>query len=253
MTEKGRKRKMQSDVLKQIIEITEKFSSEAGSFELGSDEVYIYNPLQYAWDMHRKYLELAASHRIRVLFLGMNPGPFGMMQTGVPFGEINAVKSYLKLDGEVGKPQREHPKRPVEGLMIKRSEISGKRLWGLFAERYPKCEDLFSEHTVFNYCPLGFLTGTKSAKNLAMDLLPAQERIRLEQSCDEYLSKVVRILEPKTLIGVGKYAEKKMISLFGDGDYQIFSIIHPSPGNPQANRDWDKKTAQKLFDFGVWR
>lgn len=244
---------MQSEILNQVVKITDEFSKKADGFKLGSDEVYIYNPLQYAWDMHRKYLELAASHKIRVLFLGMNPGPFGMMQTGVPFGEINAVKGYLKLDGKVGKPLREHPKRPVEGLQIKRSEISGKRLWGLFAERYPECGEFFSDHTVFNYCPLGFLTGTKSAKNLAMDLLPVSERSGLEQSCDEYLSEIVRILEPKILIGVGKYAEKKMVSLFGNGDHQIFSIIHPSPGNPQANRDWDKKTAQKLFDSGVWR
>ncbi|MBP5434607.1 single-stranded DNA-binding protein [bacterium] len=244
---------MQSDIANQIIEITHDFSRKAGSFELGTDDIFIYNPLHYAWDMHKKYLELAASHKIRVLFLGMNPGPFGMMQTGVPFGEINAVKSYLKLDGKVGKPSREHPRRPVEGLFIRRSEISGKRLWGLFAERYPDCRDFFAEHTVFNYCPLGFLTGTKSAKNLAMDLLPLSGRAILEQSCDEYLSEIVQILKPEVLIGVGKYAEKKMVSLFGKGDHQIFSIIHPSPGNPQANRDWDKKTAQKLFDFAVWR
>ena len=31
----------------------------------------------------------------------MNPGPFGMVQTGVPFGEVEAVRSWLQRAGEV--------------------------------------------------------------------------------------------------------------------------------------------------------
>jgi len=42
----------------------------------------------------------------------MNPGPWGMAQTGVPFGEINAVKDWLGINAEVDKPQKQHPKRP---------------------------------------------------------------------------------------------------------------------------------------------
>lgn len=44
---------------------------------------YVYNPLEYAWDTHRCYVETYCQPGQSVLFLGMNPGPFGMAQTGV--------------------------------------------------------------------------------------------------------------------------------------------------------------------------
>lgn len=44
---------------------------------------YVYNPLEYAWDTHRLYAEKYCHSGQSVLFLGMNPGPFGMAQTGV--------------------------------------------------------------------------------------------------------------------------------------------------------------------------
>ena len=47
----------------------------------------------------------------------MNPGPFGMVQTGVPFGEVEAVRSWLRAAmARSSKPAHEHPKRPIEGL-----------------------------------------------------------------------------------------------------------------------------------------
>lgn len=44
---------------------------------------YVYNPLEYAWDTHRCYVEKYCRSGQSILFLGMNPGPFGMGQTGV--------------------------------------------------------------------------------------------------------------------------------------------------------------------------
>src|SRR5689334_22585808 len=75
----------------------------------------VYNPLEYAWPAHELYLEKYAAAPKQVLFLGMNPGPFGMAQTGIPFGEVAAVRDWLKIQTPVKKPAREHPKRPVEG------------------------------------------------------------------------------------------------------------------------------------------
>jgi single-strand selective monofunctional uracil DNA glycosylase len=60
---------------------------------------YIYNPLEYASEPLENYFrKYAVGGHKKILFLGMNPGPFGMMQTGVPFGEINAVKNWLEID-----------------------------------------------------------------------------------------------------------------------------------------------------------
>lgn len=50
----------------------------------GKDSVdYIYNPLEYAANLHNQYVHMYCDKPKKVLFLGMNPGPFGMVQTGV--------------------------------------------------------------------------------------------------------------------------------------------------------------------------
>ena len=213
---------------------------------------YIYNPLDYAWDMHRTFLERYVHQGAPVLMLGMNPGPFGMMQTGVPFGEINAVRNYLCLDLPVGKPQLEHPGRPVLGMATTRSEGSGKRLWGLVSSRWPDPEGFFAIHSMFNYCPLGFLDKGSTAKNFTPDHLPKEERKALEAVCDSYLRDVIAMINPRALIGIGKYAEQKLQSVNEDSSRIVASIIHPSPGNPQANVDWNGKTTERMKELGLW-
>ena len=44
---------------------------------------YIYNPIEYAYDMHKNFINKYCKTRKKILFLGMNPGPWGMSQTGV--------------------------------------------------------------------------------------------------------------------------------------------------------------------------
>ena len=113
-----------------------------------------YNPLTYAWGPHEQYVRTYGNGEKSHLFLGMNPGPFGMAQTGVPFGEVDAVVNWLHIRGEVGRPEHTHPKRPVEGFGCPRSEVSGRRLWGLFAEAFGTAENFFRHNYVANYCPL---------------------------------------------------------------------------------------------------
>lgn len=217
-----------------------------------SFEGYIYNPLDYAWDCHEKFLRKYIKQNAKAVFLGMNPGPFGMMQTGVPFGEINAVKDYLKITGNIEKPENEHPARPVLGFETKRSEISGLRLWSLIASHYPNA-DFASDIAFFNYCPLGFLLNTKTAKNETPDHLAKEERKALEDVCNNYLDDVIEMINPEYLVGVGKYAEAKLLSANGSTGKKVFSIIHPSPGNPQANSNWAGKTELRLKEAGLWK
>lgn len=217
-----------------------------------SFEGYVYNPIDYAWNLHSQFLQKYVKQGAQVMFLGMNPGPYGMMQTGVPFGEINAVVNYLKLCGTVSRPEKVHPSRPVMGLECTRSEVSGKRLWGLIADRFPNPEEFATRYCVFNYCPLGFLDAGKTAKNITPDKLKKEEREALDNVCNSYLKDVVELVEPKALIGVGKYAEDKFEKLFDKSEYIISSIIHPSPGNPQANNGWKEKTEAKLTELGLW-
>lgn len=50
---------------------------------LSSTITAAYNPIEYAADLHCKYLKKCLNEPKPVVFIGMNPGPFGMAQTGV--------------------------------------------------------------------------------------------------------------------------------------------------------------------------
>lgn len=215
---------------------------------------HVYNPLDYAWEVHRDYLRRYGNSRRGVLFLGMNPGPFGMAQTGVPFGEVAAVRDWLGLAGKVGRPSPEHPKRPVEGFTCTRSEVSGRRLWGFLAERFRSPEAFFKDHFVSNYCPLVFVG--ESGRNLTPDKLPAQERAPLYSACNEHLEETIRILNPAWVIGVGTFAEaraREVLAATSGLDTRIGRILHPSPASPAANHGWAEKVEAQLLEMGVWK
>nr|WP_240610589.1 single-stranded DNA-binding protein [Rubritalea profundi] len=164
-----------------------------------SDPVsHTYNPLEYAWTPHQQYLSRFGSGKKRVLFLGMNPGPWGMAQVGVPFGEIPAVRDWMGIETAVEKPANEHPKRPIEGFSCQRSEVSGRRLWGLFAERYSLADDFFADHFVANFCPLVWMGET--GRNITPDKLPKSESAPVDEACRLHLSKTIALLEPEFLI-----------------------------------------------------
>ena len=233
-----------------LIKATKALSQSVGSLSFDLPIAYVYNPLEYAWEIHRQYLALAEGGKKKVVFLGMNPGPYGMAQTGVPFGEIPAVRDWMGLSGEVSKPNPEHPKRPVDGLECTKSEVSGRRLWGLFSEKFPSAHDFFKDHFVANYCPLVFME--ESGKNRTPDKLPAAETNPLEQACDDHLRQVIEILEPEWLIGVGAFAEKRASIALSDLNVQIGKILHPSPASPAANRGWAEAANKQLIEQEIW-
>ena len=210
----------------------------------------VYNPLDYAWAAHEQYLRLYGGGIKRILFLGMNPGPYGMVQVGVPFGEVAAVRDWLRIDAPITKPTHEHPSRPILGYDSQRSEVSGRRLWGFFAEQFGRPEAFFADHFVVNYCPLAFLEG--SGRNRTPDKLPAIETKPLESLCNEHLAKVVAIIKPDWLVAVGGFAEKKAAEVIGQADVKLGRVLHPSPASPAANRGWAEQAEMQLRDQGVW-
>ena len=210
-----------------------------------------YNPLTYAWDNHKLFLERYGQGKKRVLFLGMNPGPYGMAQTGVPFGEIPAVRDWMKLDGKIVKPKKEHPKRLIEGFECSRSEVSGRRLWGYFEQLYPNASDFFADHFVVNFCPLVWMGETGA--NIIPDKLPKEEMKPVDEACLEHLYAVVREMQPEYLIGVGAYAEKKLkLAKEETGIGKVLGkILHPSPASPLANRGWAETAEKQLKELGI--
>jgi single-strand selective monofunctional uracil DNA glycosylase len=225
---------------------------------------WIYNTLSYAFKPYQQYLCRYITGRRRVLFLGMNPGPWGMVQTGIPFGEIPAVTQWLAIDAPIGRPEHEHPKRPVTGYACTRSEVSGRRLWSLMQRRFGTPAAFFSDHAVLNYCPLVFMED--SGRNITPDKLTAQERGPLEAACDRHLAKVIGILRPEWVVGIGTYAERQIIRTVeamergtpasaGDGGgwtVKVSSVLHPSPASPAANRGWEQQCVAQLSALGIW-
>lgn len=212
----------------------------------------VYLPCDYARRPHEVYLEKFGRNRKRVVLLGMNPGPWGMAQTGVPFGEVAAVRDWMNIVEPVERPADEHPKRPIQGFACQRSEVSGRRLWGLFAERFPQAEDFFAEHFVLNYCPLVWMRDTGA--NLTPDKLPAAEMAPVDAACDAHLQTVIQALDPEYLVGVGGFAEARLQSAanaLGSGA-KVSRILHPSPASPAANRGWAEVATRQLLQAGVW-
>lgn len=214
----------------------------------GDPVTHVYNPLDYAQSSVEQYLSRFGKKKGRVVMLGMNPGPWGMAQTGVPFGEVSFVRDWMKLDAQVDKPKNEHPKRPVEGLACARSEVSGARLWGWAKERFKTPRSFFARFFVINYCPLSFMEA--GGRNVTPDKLPADERTPLFEICDDALRETVEALKPSMVVGVGAFAKKRAERVLGDA-VPIGQMLHPSPASPKANRGWAPAAEADLTALGV--
>lgn len=225
-----------------VLRATRRLAREVGDLRWRTPS-HVYNPLLYAWTAHREYLRRYGSARGRVLLLGMNPGPWGMAQTGVPFGDVAIVRDWFRIDSTLGGVlPAQHPKYPILGMACHRNEGSGSRLWRWAAERLGAPEDFFARFFVWNYCPLLFIG---SGRNLTPEHLGRDEAAALTAVCDRALATVVRALEPTAIVGIGRYAERRATELFGAAA-DIRYLPHPSPANPNANKHWPEMAEQAL-------
>lgn len=223
-------------------------ASAAGRCRFSPPVTHVYNPLDYAFKSHRTYLERYCRRDAEIILLGMNPGPWGMVQTGVPFGEVALVRDWLGICEEVAKPAKEHPKRPIDGFNCERSEVSGQRLWGWARDRFGSAEAFFKRFFVWNYCPLAFME--ESGRNRTPDKLPADEREPLYATCDRALTRIVEFVSPSLILGVGKFGEARARAALDDS-IAISSILHPSPASPAANRGWVNQVERQLGELGI--
>lgn len=229
--------------------IYRRLSAAVDELQFAAPVTHVYNPLDYARNPVEQYLGLASPGGLKALFLGMNPGPWGMAQTGVPFGTVNMVRDWLNISGPVAKPGIEHPKRPILGFEVEREEVSGTRFWGWARERFGSADQFFSDFFVANYCPLVFMEA--SGRNRTPDKLPASERQELFRLCDGALRELVVVLQPQWVIGVGKFAEDCALRVLRDFELKIGRILHPSPASPVANRGWAPQAEKQLQQLGV--
>ena len=233
----------------ELVKASRALSRVISKLEFSEPVTHVYNPLEYARRSHELYLSRYGSGSKEVVLVGMNPGPFGMGQTGVPFGDVGFVRDWMGIKASVDRPDDEHPKRPVLGFDCERSEVSGSRLWGWARGRFGTPEQFFSRFFVLNYCPLLFLEST--GRNRTPDKLSADERAALLPACDRALCDAVEILSPTLVVGVGAWAAKRARTALGAGGTAIGSILHPSPASPKANRGWAPQAESDLRGLGV--
>jgi single-strand selective monofunctional uracil DNA glycosylase len=232
-----------------LVNISRRLSDRVSRLKFGDPVTHVYNPLAYARAPHEAYLGRYGSSPKQVVLLGMNPGPFGMAQTGVPFGDVVMVRSFLGIEDQVGAPRLVHAKRPVLGFGCTRREVSGSRLWGWVQQRFGSAERFFSRFFVVNYCPLAFIE--ESGKNRTPDKLPAAEREALFAACDAALSDIITLLAPRHVVGVGAFAEARARQALGGRDLRVSTILHPSPQSPLANSGWAPRIEEQLRLSGI--
>lgn len=232
-----------------LVSIARRLSADVGRLRFGSPVTHVYNALEHAWEPHSRYLRRYGKRPKKVVFFGMNPGPWGMAQTGVPFGEVSLVRDWLGILGKVGKPAVEHPKRPVDGFDCTRSEVSGQRVWGWARDRFGTPEAFFERFFIANFCPLSFME--ESGRNRTPDKLPLAERKPLLEICDRALRETIEWLEPELVVGIGKWSEGNARRALEGVDVQIGRVLHPSPASPLANRGWAERAEAELAKLGV--
>lgn len=244
-------------VSEHLLDAARMLQSALSTCRFGVPVAHVYQPLDYAWAPYAEYVRRYGNGPRRLVFLGMNPGPFGMMQTGVPFGEVAAVRDWMGVSGRIEPPAHMHARRPIEGFDCARSEVSGRRLWGWAAARWGDAEAFFREAFVLNYCPLVWLEA--SGRNRTPEQLPAAELAPVTAACDQHLARALSLLAPQWAIGVGGYAEARLKQVLQSGQVdpevaaslRITRILHPSPASPAANRGWAEAVDAELTRTGV--
>ena len=232
-----------------LITLTDHVCAEIAKLRFAPPVTCVYNPLDYAragWDA---YVNAYGQGPRKVLLVGMNPGPFGMAQTGVPFGDVPSVRDWMGIQAEIRKPREEHPRRPVEGFACSRREVSGQRLWGWAAERFGSAERFFARFFVANYCPLCFMEA--SGRNRTPDKLGTAERTRLFEACDRALRAQITCLQPRYVLGIGAFAESRIRHVVDDAGIRVGRILHPSPASPAANRGWSQAVEKAMRQMGI--
>ena len=232
-----------------LLAISVKLSESLKDISFSRPVSFVYDPTDYASEPLSEYFDIYGQSPKKVVFVGMNPGPWGMLQTGIPFGEVNFVRDWMAIEDSVKQPGELHPKRPVEGFSCTRSEVSGRRLWGWVRDRFGPAEEFFRDFFVVNYCPLAFFD--EGGKNVTPDKLRADDKARLFRLCDGATKRTVELLTAEWVIGIGKFAYDRSIAALDGMDVKVGRVTHPSPANPAANRGWVALIEKELSDLWI--
>ncbi|KAI8130772.1 Single-strand selective monofunctional uracil-DNA glycosylase [Lucilia cuprina] len=215
-------------------------------YQTGNEITHIYNPVEYAAQLHCEYLRHYLKGTKILLFIGMNPGYDGMGQTGIPFGNITTVRDIMGLTGTVNQPPAVHPKRPVKGLASTREEPSGKRLWTLFKElSNGSLDTFFKQCFVHNFCPLVFFNS--NGNNITPSELKGPYKQQIRNECLRTTEQVLQLIQPKIIVAIGNYVYDTLKASEYCKSKHLLRLAHPSPRSLN-NNNWPEKAEKFLAE-----
>ncbi|MFB6344166.1 MAG: uracil-DNA glycosylase family protein [bacterium] len=218
------------------VSVTEDLNERIKGLTFEEKVEWYYNPLDYAFEVHKAYLKSFGNDTKTGFFLGMNPGPWGMAQTGIPFTDPHIARDWMGLpERPIGTPPNEREDRPVDGWSSDRKEASGQKLHGYFRNIFGSLDAFFETNIVMNYCPLVMFS--EEATNLTPEDLLKDDRQALFDICDPYLGDLIEFYDPDVFVGIGRFGQRRLMELTERTEEEVAYLPHPSPASPIATRD----------------
>ena len=91
-----------------------------------------------------------------------------------------------------------------------------------------------------------------SGRNITPEQLGGPVVDSLYRLCDAALLALVRRLEVEWVVGVGQFAARRaQMALSPHVPVRVGAILHPSPANPAANRDWARTASTQMEALGL--
>ncbi|XP_073819638.1 uncharacterized protein isoform X2 [Musca autumnalis] len=219
-----------------------------------SFQLHTYNPVVHAAEIHCNYLQKYLDSPKRILFVGMNPGRYGALQTGIPFGNITTVKIGMGLKGRITPTPGQRGKIRIRGLEAPEVEhdSSSTRFWRLISELFDGAENyldlLFEKCFVHNFCPLVFI----DSDGLNVSLPYIEPNPRLFAECRKTLGKQITLLKPDLIICIGKFVRSMLSKTRQAKGREILMIEHPSYKNYISADKWIEDAKEVFQSNGLF-
>jgi len=219
----------------------ERFAKEARGAGL-----QVWNPALYALDIYQEYLTKFPPEPGAILALGLNPGPYGMAQTGIPFTDCRTASGALGMEMTI-------PGKAPDDLISRLKKANGK--WRGTYERsslgmyrflilaWGDIKTAYRNWFVGNPCPLLFLDPER------WNVTPADPRLRRMKEVGELRQRAVigfsEILNPRGIVCFGKDVAKAVgeVAIRQVGPDRVVFYEHPARAVPEK---WAAGLLQEL-------
>lgn len=232
----------------------------------------VVNPGSYGERWHARFRRTYPLRRNPLLFCGLNPGPYGMAQTGVPFTDLKRLRAELprlatelEATGSALVPPGLAP-APLRPFLTRTFESSSVRVYRFLALVRETAEAALRDVVFVNPCPLLFVE-RRSGENRTPADLPRELRraagtaragleraARLMAAFDaarlEVVTRAVERLEPRGAVLLGR----DVAAVIGDslrarlGARAVVEWEHPARAVPDR---WARGLASELRRRGL--